>query len=168
MGHLVRRDDVAWGESFEDMQKGNGDTFHTTNCSPQTADFNRAKPSEFNWGALENMVQQETKSEKVCVFSGPVFQQADRFFHGLVKSGAKVSVQIPSRFWKIIVANNGGKPAVFGFVLDQDLTNVALFDEMAVPDIWKDYMRPISEIEGYLNGLAKLTWFKKWDQHGQM
>jgi endonuclease G len=163
-GHLVRRDDVAWGDGFEDMQKGNGDTFHTTNCSPQTAGFNRANPSEFNWGALENMVQQRTSAEKVCVFSGPVLDKDDRYFHGLVKGGAKVSIQIPRRYWKIIVANNDGKPAAFGFVLDQELSDVDLHAEMAVPNAWRKYMRPISEIEAYLNGLAKLTWFKPYDQ----
>jgi len=163
-GHLVRRDDVAWGDSFEDMQKGNGDTFHTTNCSPQTAEFNRGKPREFNWGALEDMVQKETKSEKVCVFAGPVLDDDDGFFHGLVKSRAEVSIQIPKTFWKIIVANNGGEPASFGFVLKQDLLGVDLYDEMAVPDAWKNHMRPISEIEGYLRGLAKLGPIKNWDQ----
>jgi endonuclease G len=161
-GHLVRRDDVAWGDSFEDMQKGNGDTFHMTNCSPQTAGFNR--PAEHNWGALEQMVQRQTAAEKVCIFSGPVLDESDPYFHGLIKSGVRVSVQIPQRFWKIIVANQGGKPAAFGFVLDQDLSDVDLYAEMAVPDAWKKFMRSIPEIEGYLHGLAKLTWFKEFDQ----
>jgi endonuclease G len=164
-GHLVRRDDVAWGDSFEDMQQGNGDTFHTTNCSPQTAEFNRAKPSEFNWGALENLIQKQTRTEQVCIFSGPVLAEDDRYFHGLVKSGVAVSIQIPSRFWKIIVANNDGKPAAFGFVLDQDLSDVDLHAELAIPNGWKKFMRPIAEIEGYLQGLAKLTWFKNQDQY---
>ena len=167
-GHLVRRDDVAWGDSFEDMQMGNGDTFHTTNCSPQTAEFNQSKFSQFNWGALENMVQKQTNSERVCVLSGPVLDANDRFFHGLVKSGSKVSIQIPTRYWKIIVANESGKPAAFGFVLDQDLAEVDLHDEMAIPDIWKQFMRPISEIEEYLNGLATLGPIKDWDQFDQV
>jgi endonuclease G, mitochondrial len=163
-GHLVRRDDVAWGESFEDMQMGNGDTFHTTNCSPQTAEFNRSD-HEANWGALEDMVQKQTGSEKVCVFSGPVLDDADGYFHGLVKSGAKVSVQIPNRFWKILVANDGGAPAAFGFVLDQDLSAVELHTELVVPDGWKQYMKPIAEIEGLLRGLAKLGPLKDWDKY---
>lgn len=162
-GHIVRRDDVAWGDSLEDMQKGNGDTFHTTNCSPQTAGFNR--PAENNWGALEQMVQDETKTERVCVFAGPVFDDADQYFHGLVKSGVPVSIQIPSKFWKVIVANNDGKPAAFGFVLDQDLSDVDLHAELAVPDGWKKFMRPISEIEGYMKGLAKFGAVKAWDQY---
>jgi hypothetical protein len=50
-------------------------------------------------------------------------------------------------------------------VLDQDLAGVNLHDEFAVPRAWKKYMRPISEIEEYLHGLAKLNWFKAWDQY---
>lgn len=164
-GHLVRRDDVAWGKSFKEMQKGNGDTFHMTNCSPQVAGFNQSKFGNFNWGELENMVQKQTQAERVCVFSGPVLDPSDPYFHGLIKSGAPVSIQIPRRFWKIIVARDGDKPAAFGFILDQDLSNVDLHAELAIPDAWKSFLRPISEIEDCLQGLAKLTWFKKCDQH---
>jgi endonuclease G len=164
-GHLVRRDDVAWGKTFKEMQKGNGDTFHMTNCSPQTPELNRSNLGDFNWGDLENMIQAQTQSEKVCVFSGPVLADEDLYFHGLLKSGVPVSVQIPTRFWKIIVANHAGRPAAFGFVLDQDLADVDLHEELIVPDAWKQYVRPIAEIEDYLNGLAKLTAFKGWDQY---
>jgi len=164
-GHLVRRDDVAWGKTFEEMQKGNGDTFHMTNCSPQVAEYNQSKYGDFNWGQLENMVERETKTEKVSVFAGPMLDSEDRFFHGKLKSGSPISIQIPRRFWKVIVADIDGEPAVFGFILDQDLANVDLHTELAVPDAWKDYLRPISEIEEGLFGLAKLTWFKEWDQY---
>ncbi len=64
-GHLVRRDDVCWGSTFKDIQKGNGDTYHTTNCSPQTAAFNQAAKGEDNWGDLEDLVGKETRAEKV-------------------------------------------------------------------------------------------------------
>lgn len=165
-GHLVRRDDVAWGDSFADMQKGNGDTFHTTNCTPQTAKFNR--PAELNWGALEQMVQKQTATEKVCIFSGPVLAEDDQYFHGFIKSRAPVSIQLPRKFWKIIVTNAEGAPAAFGFVLDHDLSGVDLYAEMTVPDAWKDYLRPISEIESYLNGLAKFTALEPWDQYGKL
>jgi endonuclease G len=163
-GHLVRRDDVAYGNDFPDMQMSNGDTFHVTNCSPQTAAFNRSKPSEFNWGALEEMIRKQTSSEKVCIFSGPVFAADDRFFHGKTSKGKDVSVAIPSRFWKIIVANHDGSPAAFGFILGQDLVDVPLHDELVVPDAWKRLMRPIAEIEELLNGLVKLSFLKDCDQ----
>jgi endonuclease G len=166
-GHLVRRDDVAWGKTFAEMQKGNGDTFHTTNCSPQVAGFNQSKFGNFNWGELENMIQKQTQTEKVCVFSGPVLDPSDRYFHGLVKGGVEISIQIPQRFWKIIVAKDGDQPAAFGFILDQDLSEVDLHAEMAVPDAWKDFLHPISEIEELLQGLVTLTWFEQWDQYAE-
>ena len=134
--------------------------------APQTAEFNRA--AESNWGALEQMVQKQTAKEKVCIFSGPVLAEDDGYFHGLIKSRVPVSIQVPSKFWKIIVTNVDGEPASFGFVLDQDVSGLDLFTEMAVPDAWKKYLRPISEIEGYLNGLAKLTALKPGDQFGKV
>src|SRR5262249_36764585 len=36
-GHIVRREDVCWGKDYEQIRRANGDTYHTTNCSPQVA-----------------------------------------------------------------------------------------------------------------------------------
>lgn len=163
-GHIVRRDDVAWGTTFDDMQKGNGDTYHTTNCSPQVAGFNRSANGEDNWGDLENLVQKETKSERVCVFAGPVMTDDDRVFHGKDQRGA-TSVQIPSKFWKIVVANGPDGPGAYGFVLEQDLSRVPLETplEFAVPQPWRRYMRKIADIEEMLNDWADLGWLKDRD-----
>ncbi|WP_158222668.1 trypsin-like peptidase domain-containing protein [Rhodopirellula sp. MGV] len=160
-GHLVRRDDVTWGKSFESMQKGNGDTFHTTNCSPQVAGFNQSSRGRDNWGDLENMVQRHTGTERVIVMSGPVLDEDDLRFQGRDKRG-DVLVQIPGRFWKIIVAEGDDGPEAFGFVLEQDLSNVDL--EFTVPANWRCYMKSISEIEELLFGLATLDWLKKHDK----
>ena len=111
------------------------------------------------------MIQKQTTNERICLFSGPVLGEDDGYFHGKIKSGVKVSIQIPDRFWKIVVFNKGGKPAAYGFILDQDLSKVNLEVEFVVPDSWKDYVRPISEIEELLGGLVKLTKFKAWDQY---
>ena len=64
-GHLVRRDDVCWGSSFEDIQMANGDTYHTTNCSPQISSLNQAARGDYNWGDFEGEIQRITKSEKI-------------------------------------------------------------------------------------------------------
>ncbi len=159
-GHLVRRDDVAWGDSFEDMQKGNGDTFHTTNCSPQVAKFNQATKGVDNWGDLENLIQHETTSERVIVFAGPVLDPSDKRFNG-VDSNGPVKIQIPKQFWKIVVANTDDGPRAFGFVLKQKLTGVPL--EFAVPEDWEPYQTPIAEIEELLFGLATFEWCKEHD-----
>lgn len=41
-GHIVRRQAVTWGRTYADVRRANGDTFHTTNCSPQVKGFNRS------------------------------------------------------------------------------------------------------------------------------
>lgn len=159
-GHLVRRDDVAWGDSFDEMQKGNGDTYHTTNCSPQVGKFNQSARGVDNWGDLENMIQKQTKSEKVMIFSGPVLSESDRIFKGVDESGL-VKIQIPRQFWKIVVANTDDGPQAFGFVLRQKLTSVPL--EFTVPEDWEPYQTPIQEIEDMTFGLVKFDWCKERD-----
>lgn len=159
-GHLVRRDDVAWGSSFDDMQKGNGDTFHTTNCSPQVAKFNQATKGVDNWGDLEKLIEDETTAERVIVFSGPVLDPSDKRFNGVDVNGP-VKVQIPKKFWKIVIAKTDDGPKAFGFVLKQKLTGVPL--EFAVPEDWEPYQTPITEIEEMLFGLVTLGWCKDHD-----
>lgn len=159
-GHLVRRDDVAWGDSFEDMQMGNGDTFHTTNCSPQVGKYNQATKGVDNWGDLEKMIEDETTTERVIVFAGPVLDPSDKRFNGVDSSGP-VKVQIPKQFWKIVVAKTEDGPRAFGFVLKQKLTGVPL--EFAVPEDWEQYQVPIQEIEELMFGLATLEWCKEFD-----
>lgn len=160
-GHLVRRDDVCWGTSLKDIQKGNGDTYHTTNCSPQVAGFNQSAKGEDNWGDLENLVQKQAHAERVIIFSGPVLAENDLRFEGLDKRG-DVSIQIPGSYWKIIVAAGQNGPEAFGFVLKQDLSNVPL--EFSVPKPWQRYMRRIADIEKLLFGWASLNALKPYDQ----
>ena len=81
------RDDVCWGTSFQDMQMANGDTYHTTNCTPQIAAFNQSQKGLDNWGDLENLIQRETDAEKAIVFAGPVLAPDDRHFHGRDDAG---------------------------------------------------------------------------------
>jgi endonuclease G len=160
-GHFVRRDDVCWGTSFKDIQMANGDTFHTTNCSPQVSGFNQAAKGEDNWGDLEDLVQKETGAERVIVFAGPVLSKDNLRFEGVDKRG-EVQIQIPNSYWKIVVAQGDSGPEAFGFVLEQDLADVEL--EFAVPTRWRRYLRRIDEIEKLLFGLASLERLKPYDQ----
>lgn len=162
-GHLIRRDDVCWGNSLNDLRKANGDTFHTTNCSPQTAGFNRSTLGEDNWGDLENLVQKQSGAETTILFSGPVLAEDDPEFVGRDDHG-EVRVQIPRKFWKVIVAKGANGPEAYGFVLEQDLSQSEL--EFSVPNEWKTYMQSISDIESLLGGFVRLTWLKKHDQFG--
>jgi endonuclease G, mitochondrial len=164
-GHIVRREDVCWGSSFQDIQKANGDTFHTTNCTPQVAGFNRSTLGTDNWGDIEALVQSQTKAEKAVVFGGPVLAPDDPIVVGR-DEGGPVRVHVPRAFWKIIVVKGNSGPEAFGFVLAQNLSDVAVEEEFAVPPRWRRFLKPIDEIEGLLRGLVKLTKLKGLDQRG--
>ena len=154
-GHLVRRTDVCWGTSFEDIQKANGDTYHTTNCSPQVSSFNQASRNDDNWGRLEDFIQQQTNSQKAIVFSGPVFDEADPVFEGLDKHG-QIRIPIPQSYWKVVVVRAGKQLEAFGFVLKQDLSDVDL-RELAVPAKWERHQRSIHEIQQLTGRLFDMT-----------
>lgn len=145
-GHIVRRDDVAWGASFAALKRANGDSYHVTNCSPQVAGFNRSALGESNWGDLENHVLASAASERLCVFAGPVLSSHDEVFVGVGDDGVQLRAKIPSRFWKVIVADAGGALASYGFVLEQDLSTVQ-WEEFVVPDQFTSTLRRIGEIE---------------------
>lgn len=162
-GHLVRRDDVCWGDSFEDMQMANGDTYHVPNCSPQVMVFNQAQYGEFNWGDFELEVQEQTKAEKAVVFSGPVLAPDDRWFRGRDEEGP-VRVQIPRRFWKIIVARGEDGLQAFGFVLAQDVREVTE-EEFAVSKEWVHATERIANISRLLRGWVDLSALEKIDQY---
>lgn len=161
-GHLVRRDDVVWGTSFSEMQKANGDTYHVTNCSPQTAAFNRSLDGVDNWGDLENLVQKQTKQWRAVTFAGPVFTDDDPVFVGEDLAGA-VRIQIPRRYWKIVVVRGDAGAEAYGFVLEQNLDDVDL--EMAVPERWRRFTKTIAEIEAMCDGLLDLSHLVAFDQH---
>ena len=166
-GHLVKRDEVAWStkteniEKFKDMQMSNGDTYHTTNCSPQVGSFNQSSKGVDNWGDLENTIQKQASAEKVMIFSGPVLSKYDRIFKGIDQSGV-VKIQVPQKYWKIVVAKTEDGPRSFGFLLQQNLADVPL--EFTIPTNWKPYQVPIQEIEDLLFDLVSLEWFKDHDQ----
>jgi endonuclease G len=145
-GHIVRRDDVAFGESYEIVKRANGDSYHVTNCSPQVSGFNQSSDGVDNWGDLENHVLSEAASERLCVFAGPVLKDDDEMFFGAGGGGVKLRARIPARFWKVVVARVEDGIAAYGFVLEQDLSEVQ-FEEFAVAAEFVESMTPLAEIE---------------------
>ncbi|TCR65245.1 DNA/RNA non-specific endonuclease [Bosea sp. BK604] len=143
-GHIVRRDDVAWGRSYQEVRRANGDSFHVTNCSPQVAGFNRSSDGEDNWGDLENHVLSEAASERLCVLAGPVLADSDEVFVGVGDGGAVLRAKIPGSYWKVIAARTEDGLATYGFVLEQDLSDVDF--EFVVPAEFVAVMRPLHEI----------------------
>jgi endonuclease G len=51
-GHLTRREDTNWGDSDDESERGNADTFHFTNSTPQHFRFNE---STKYWQGVERM-----------------------------------------------------------------------------------------------------------------
>lgn len=164
-GHLVRRDDVAWGPTFADIQKSNGDTYHVTNCSPQIAGLNQATRGVDNWGDLEDRIATSTRQdgETCIVYAGPILAEADRLFSGRDQAGA-VRVQIPSLYWKIVLVA-APPPAnfrAFGFLIRQNVD--ALTDEeISFGANWNDERTPIAAIEALLRGWIDLSSLTPFD-----
>jgi endonuclease G, mitochondrial len=141
-GHIVRRDDAAWGDSYDELRRANGDTYHATNCSPQVANFNRSNLQGL-WGELENIVSKQAATERYCILAGPLVRDDDPMFVGVDDSGT-LNIRIPKQFWKIIVAHDGNSLQSFAFLLEQDLSNL----EFAVDAEWQTRMIAIAELEG--------------------
>lgn len=150
-GHIVRREDVAWGKTFDLLRIANGDTYHVTNCSPQVAGFNRATLGDDNWGDLEDHVLKGASSERYCQFAGPVLNPNDEVFVGRAGGTKKLRVKIPSRYWKVIAVRNDNGIASFGFILEQDLSDVPFEEFVAAP--FRKFMVPLAEIQD-LTGVA--------------
>lgn len=150
-GHIVRRDDIAWGKTYSALRRANGDSYHVTNCSPQVSGFNQSAKGDANWGDLENHVLSEAANERLCVFAGPVLEPNDQIFHGVGTGGKPLRSRIPSRFWKVIVARVREGIASFGFVLEQDLEDVEF--EFVPDEDFIPVMHPIADI-------AKMTGVK--------
>ncbi|MSP14191.1 MAG: hypothetical protein EXR62_14695 [Chloroflexi bacterium] len=148
-GHVVRREDMCWGDSRDQIVRANGDTFHVTNCTPQIAGFNRSVMGKDNWGDLENEIQKQAKTEKLSVLSGPILANDDKFFEGRDAFGP-VRIQIPREFWKVVLANDNGKLAAYAFILQQDLRNIP--EEYRVTATWKPYLVSLAALEARLAG----------------
>jgi endonuclease G len=150
-GHLVRREDVAWGETYDELRIANGDTFHVTNCSPQVAGFNRAA-GRTNWGDLERAVLAQAVDQRLTIFAGPVLDPGDPVFAGEGDPGP-LHLQIPRAYWKLIVAPDGAGLAAFAFLLEQDLANVPL-EGLDFDPKWAPRMISVKDLE---TKLALLT-----------
>jgi len=166
-GHVIRREDAAWGATFDEVRRGNGDTYHVTNCTPQVGDFNRKI-----WLRLENLVLGAAATERLCVFAGPVLSDDDPEFHGVADDGSVV-VRIPQQYWKIAVARNDHGLESFAFVLDQDLTGVKLeasldSSEFPVPPEWRARMISVAALEQMLGEIRFADAIRDADQFGNL
>jgi endonuclease G len=108
-GHLVMRASSTWGETEEEAQQAEVDTFYFTNAAPQASMFNQGRQL---WLGLEDYLQEHaaTFDRKLAVFAAPVLDPADPPYRG---------IQVPLRFWKVVSFVQDGELAATGYVLDQ-------------------------------------------------
>lgn len=165
-GHICRREDVTFGADYDEVERANGDTFHVTNCSPQVAAFNRSN-KKGEWGLLENLVLKQAKTERLCVFAGPVFDdENDKTFSGEDADGSALDVQIPGRFWKVVIAIGEDGLESFAFILEQKLSSVAW--EFDVPAKWRRRMISLEELQSEIAPVKFPAKVIAADQHGRL
>lgn len=108
-GHMTRREDPGWG-STATSKRGNEDSMHVTNTTPQMQAFNAPI-----WLALEDYALDHTKEDgmKVSVFTGPYFRDNDPEMYGVL---------IPRAFWKVIafIHDDTGKLCATGYEMNQE------------------------------------------------
>jgi hypothetical protein len=95
-------------------------------------------------------VLKQAATERYCVFAGPVLKDSDPDFAGVDDLGA-VSIKIPQKYWKVVVARDGDSLRSYGFVIAQDLTDVAM--EFAVPASWVPHMVRLSDLSAELDSI---------------
>ena len=162
-GHVVMRESVCWGDTYTSVRRANGDTYHTTNCSPQVAGFNQSSKLG-RWGQLENQLARNLKQERMTVFAGPILSKDDWWFDGFDDAG-NVRVQIPSRFWKLVVGHRDGEMVAFAFRLEQDLTQVPLKEELNLdPEAWREELVSVEALDKELPELGFADAIKNADQ----
>ncbi len=163
-GHVVMRESVCWGDSYLAVRRANGDTYHTTNCTPQVAGFNQSSKGG-RWGKLEATLAKNLKQERMTVFAGPIFGPDDWWFDGLDDAG-EVRVQIPSRYWKVVVGRRDGALVAFAFRLEQDLSEVPLDPELDIdPEAWRDELVSVEALDAELPQLGFPDVLKDADQY---
>ncbi|SDD38120.1 endonuclease G [Sphingomonas sp. YR710] len=152
-GHIVRREDNAWGNTASEVEFANADTFHWTNCTPQHAAFNRENAGGKYagvvgiWGGFEGHIQKnlQTDDTRACILAGPVLAADDPkedFGTGLV--------QYPETFWKVVAVASqdaGGVRSLrtYGFLLSQKDV-IARFGVEFASGEYARYQVPLAQI----------------------
>jgi endonuclease G len=107
-GHMTRREDPGWGNAAT-AKRGNEDSMHVTNTTPQMQEFNAPI-----WLGLEDYALSHAKEDemKISVFTGPYFADDDPEMYG---------VRIPLAFWKVIafIHDETGKLCATGYEMNQ-------------------------------------------------
>lgn len=138
-GHMTRREDPGWGDPTT-ARRGNEDSMHVTNTTPQMQAFNAPIWLGLEDHALGHAVEDDMK---ICVFTGPYLDPDDPVMYG---------VQIPRAFWKIIafVHDETGRLCATGYEMNQESafeTQEYVFGAYRSPQLGIAAQVPITAIE---------------------
>lgn len=143
-GHIVRRQDPVWGDTYEEALAANDDTFHFTNCAPQHARFNQDSAT---WLGLEDHILTTVAGMalRADVFTGPVLSDDDPFYR---------DVAIPLAFWKVVVTvDDADDLHATAYLLRQD----ELIDDLARPTAEGPVFGPYKTFQVAVADVEQLT-----------
>jgi endonuclease G, mitochondrial len=147
MGHMVRREEVVYGNSVDAAIRANNDTFHLTNACPQHKLFNQGKTL---WQGIENYVLDNARAHnlRITIITGPIFGKKDKEDE---RNGIKA--RIPSAFWKVVIMpKEDGELSATGYLASQEKYVEQMLEEFTFGQ-YMTYQVPISKIEK-LTGLT--------------
>jgi endonuclease G len=136
-GHLVRRLDPVWGDSREEAERAEADTFHFTNCAPQHWRFNRLRKF---WQGIEVYILDNTEVHdlRISLFTGPVLDEDDPEMEG---------TQVPRDYWKVVaMRKRDGTLAAAAYVLSQGELLKVRAEEFVFGE-YKAFQVRVSELE---------------------
>ncbi|MGY4480136.1 DNA/RNA non-specific endonuclease [Bradyrhizobium sp. USDA 3364] len=139
-GHMTRREDPGWG-SAKTARRGNEDSMHVTNTTPQMQKFNSPI-----WLALEDHALDHAREDKmrISVFTGPYLREDDP---------EKFGIRVPRAFWKVIafVHDETDELCATGYEMNQETTFVSdkeyVFGYFVSPQLSTSVQVSIASIE---------------------
>lgn len=115
IGHLTKREDVQWGETYKEAKEHAQMTFYFTNAVPQCSKVNQGI-----WRKLEDYILKKeivANNLKCSLFTGAVLKEDDPFFIHEIRGK---QLQLPTLFWKVIYyINADAKLCRVGFLVGQ-------------------------------------------------
>lgn len=146
-GHMVMRNNTAWGDTEHEAQIADEESFYYTNAAFQHKNMNRDE-----WLGLEENIERkfaDDSNNKLCIFTGPINSDLDRYYSRTYHD----TIRIPSGFFKVICYQNKSNAA-----MNPDGLGVKAFimfqDEEILKDMrgrrtiqFKEYQVTIREIE---------------------
>lgn len=115
-GHMTKREDVQWGDTYGIALNAAKSTFFYTNAVPQHKDLNQDI-----WRSLEDYILHTEASPnelRICVFTGPVLSHSNPYFVTPING---TQLQIPVIFWKVVVFQKEDQQLYrVGFMMSQN------------------------------------------------